>query len=69
LERRTLQAPDISCDHCIQTIHAAVEKIPGVRFVSGDPDGKFVVVEYDPSLAQVAAIEQAMDEEGYPVKK
>jgi hypothetical protein len=28
-----------------------------------------VVVEYDQSLAQVAAIEQAMDEEGYPVKK
>jgi len=26
-------------------------------------------VEHDPSLAQLAAIEQAMDEEGYPVKK
>jgi copper chaperone CopZ len=37
--------------------------------VSGDPDGKSVVVEYDPSLAQVTAIEQAMDEEGYPVNK
>jgi copper chaperone len=69
LEITKLQAPDISCDHCIQTIHAAVDKVPGVRFVSGDADGKFVVVEYDPSLAQVAAIEQAMDEEGYPVKK
>ena len=46
-----------------------MEKIAGVRFVSGDADGKFVVVEYDPNLAQVAAIEQAMDEEGYPVKK
>jgi copper chaperone len=68
VERTTLQAPDISCDHCIQTIHAAVEKVPGVRFVSGDADGKFVVVEYDPNLAQVAAIEQAMDDEGYPVK-
>ena len=69
MERTTLQVPDISCGHCIETIHAAVEKIPGVRFVSGDADGKFVVVEYDSSLAQVAAIEQAMDEEGYPVRK
>jgi copper chaperone CopZ len=69
METTTLEAPDISCDHCIQTIRSAVEKIPGVRFVSGDPEGKVVTVEYDPSLAQLAAIEQAMDEEGYPVKK
>jgi copper chaperone CopZ len=69
METATLEAPDISCDHCIQTIRSAVEKVPGVRFVSGDPEGKAVTVEYDPSLAKLAAIEQAMDEEGYPVKK
>ena len=69
METTTLEAPDISCDHCIQTIRTAVEKIPGVRFVSGDPDGKAVTVEYDPAKAKLEAIEQAMDEEGYPVKK
>lgn len=65
----TLEAPDITCDHCIQSIQKAVSKLPGARFVSGDPDARRVVVEYDPSVAGLEAIEQAMAEEGYPVKK
>ena len=69
MERATLEAPDISCDHCIQSIHKAVEKLPGVRFVSGDPAGKRVVVEYDPGQTAVASIEAAMEDEGYPVKR
>jgi copper chaperone CopZ len=69
MERATLQAPDISCDHCIQSIQEAVDRVPGAKFVSGDPATKWVIVEYDPSLAQRAVIEQAMEDEGYPVKK
>lgn len=68
MERVTLQAPDISCDHCIQSIHKAVEKLPGVSFVSGDPASQSVVVEYDPAKSRLAQIEAAMEEEGYPVK-
>jgi copper ion binding protein len=68
MEKATLEAPDISCGHCIETIHKAVEKLPGVKFVSGDPDSKTVVVEYDPAQAQMEQIESAMEEEGYPVK-
>jgi len=65
----TLEAPDISCEHCIMSIEKAVTKLPSVRFVSGDPDGKQVVVEFDPQLTDLATIEGAMEEEGYPVKK
>jgi copper chaperone CopZ len=65
----TLEAPDISCDHCISSIQKAVTKLPGVTFLSGDPDSKLVVVAYDPSSVALEAIEQAMEEEGYPVKK
>ncbi len=69
MERVTLEAPDISCDHCIQTIRTSLEKLAGVQFVSGDPDGKRVVVEYDPGETLLAGIEAALEEEGYPVKK
>ena len=69
MERATLEAPDISCDHCIQTIRTSVEKLPGVQFVSASADGKQVVVEYDPGQTPLAGIEAAMEEEGYPVKK
>lgn len=69
MERATLEAPEISCDHCIQTIRTKVEKLPGVQFISGDPDGKQVVVEYDPGQTSLGGIEAAMEEEGYPVQK
>ena len=69
MERATLEAPDISCDHCIQTIRTSVEKLSGVQFISGDPEGKQVVIEYDPGQTPLGGIEAAMEEEGYPVKK
>ena len=64
----TLEAPEISCDHCIGTIEKAVTKIAGVRFISGDPETKTVKIEYDPAVAGIGEIQSAMEEEGYPVK-
>jgi copper chaperone len=69
VERAVLEAPDISCDHCIKSIEKAVNKVPGARFVEGDPSTKRVTVEYDPSVAGRDAIETAMEEDGYPVAK
>ena len=63
----TLEGPDISCDHCIQSIQKAVR--PGVSFVSGDPSGKQITLDYDPAAASMEQTEGAMEEEGYPVKK
>ena len=65
----SLEAIDISCEHCIKSIEKAVTNLPGVRFVAGDPEGKLVTLEYDPALVDLTAIENAMEEEGYPVKK
>jgi copper chaperone len=68
MEKAVLEAPDISCDHCIMTIEKAVTKA-GARFVSGDPESKTVTLEYNPESVSLEAIEGAMEEEGYPVKK
>lgn len=65
----TLESPEISCDHCIQTIHKAVEALPGVHFVSGEPERKQVTVEYDPDQTPLDQIEAVMEVEGYPVTK
>lgn len=64
----TLKAEDISCDHCIGTIEKAVTKLSGVRFISGDPGSKEVKIEYDSSAVKIEEIQEAMEEEGYPVK-
>jgi copper chaperone len=69
VETRTLEAPDISCEQCLHTIQEAVDKLPGVHFVSGDTDAKVVVIEYDSSQADLDLVERAMEDEGYPVKK
>jgi copper chaperone len=68
MAQTVLEAPDISCDHCIMTIEKAVTKAGG-KFISGDPDKKQVTVDFDPSAVSLQAIEEAMEEEGYPVKK
>lgn len=65
----TLEAPDISCDHCMQSIQKAVTKLPGVTFVSGDPAVKQVTLDFDPGAVSMDQIEGVMEEEGYPVKK
>lgn len=65
----TLEAPDISCEHCIMSIEKAVSKLDGVHFLSGDPAGKLITLEYDPEIVELAAIEVAMEEEGYPVTR
>ena len=64
----TLQAEDISCDHCIGTIEKAVTKLSGVRFISGNPDSKEVKIDYDSAVVKIEEIQEAMEEEGYPVK-
>jgi copper chaperone len=69
METTTLEAPDITCDHCIQSIQKAVTKLPSVQFISGDPESKRVTLEFDPTVVQLEAIEAAMEEDGYPVKK
>ncbi len=69
MAKATLQAPDISCDHCIMSIEKAVTKLPSVQFVSGDAEGKWVTLEYDPAAVSLDQIAEAMEEEGYPVTK
>jgi copper chaperone len=67
MQQLTLTAPDISCDHCIMSIRRAVSKLAGVEFVGGDPTRKQVSVRFDESRVKLEDIEQAMEEEGYPV--
>ena len=69
METATLNAPNISCGHCVMAIKRAVGKLQGVSSVEGDPGTKLVEVRYDPSQVSLDAIEGAMDEEGYPVAR
>jgi copper chaperone CopZ len=67
-QQATLESLEISCEHCIQSIQKVVEKLPGVKFLGGEPDKQQVSVEYDPDEASLDLIAAAMEVEGYPVK-
>jgi len=61
-----LYAPDVTCEHCIASIKAAVNSVEGATFVSGDPDSKSFIAEVASGsiLDQLAAATEA---EGYPL--
>jgi len=63
----TLQftVPDISCDHCVNTIRRAVTEVAGVAQVTADVATKHVEVQFA-APATREQIVAAMDEWGYP---
>lgn len=56
----TLKVPTITCDGCVASIRQTVGKVQGVKALTGDPGKKTVTVTYDPALATVNAIVEAV---------
>ena len=67
MENVTYTAPDISCEHCRQTIERTLSCLPGVQAVHVDVSSKRVEVRYYPSVVGAARLVSVLDEEGYPV--
>ena len=68
-ERISLQAPDISCGHCVNSIQTRLGGLEGVSNVSASAESKTVDVEFDSSKLSVDKIEAELADEGYPVTK
>jgi copper chaperone CopZ len=64
-----LSVPEISCEHCVHTINGALGQLAGVEAVETDIPSKTVRLRYDAGTVTLAAIEAALDEEGYTVAK
>lgn len=65
----TMKAPDISCEHCVMTVKKTVGQFPGVQSVEADASTKIITLTYDPAQVDLAAVKEALDEEGYPIQK
>jgi mercuric transport protein len=65
----TLNAPDISCGHCVATVEKALGQIDGVAAVKADADSKDVNVTWDDEKTDLNAISAALDEAGYPARQ
>ena len=66
-ERVTLSIQGMSCASCVRRIEKALVKVRGVQNASVNFATEQVAVEYDASLASLAAIKQAIGDAGYQV--
>jgi copper ion binding protein len=67
METKTLQIPNISCNHCVMTIKNELSEIQGVASVDGDADQKQVTVEFD-APASMDQILEKLKEINYPAQ-
>ena len=68
MSRAVLSVPDISCEHCENTIKKALSGQPGVSAVRVDIPGKQVQLEYDEGQLSLERVKELLQEEDYPVE-
>jgi copper chaperone CopZ len=66
MNTRTFSVPNISCDHCVRTIHRELVALPGVHEVEGNVARKEITVNYGPEET-LDRIKETMSEIGYPL--
>jgi len=64
----TLNAPDMSCNHCKMTIENAVKELSGIKSVNADPNSKKVTVDFDENQVSLDDIKSVIMDAGYEVE-
>lgn len=65
MQNVTLQVKGMSCGHCVNSIEGALRELGASGKV--DLAGHKVTVEYDESKLSLAAIKEAIEDQGYDV--
>jgi copper chaperone len=65
MKKEVLQVKGMSCNHCVNTIEGALQKIH-VK-VKVDLSTKTVSVEYDDSKVSLDAIKEVIEDQGYDI--
>lgn len=67
MENTTLNIPNISCGHCVNSIKNELIEIEGVKSVDGDPGDKTVTIEWE-NPATMDMIKDKLKEINYPAE-
>ncbi|MGB0908972.1 MAG: cation transporter [Nitrospirales bacterium] len=65
----TISVPDISCDHCKQTIEGALKVVDGVSAAEVHVPEKTVDVSFDETKIQENTINKTIEDQGFMVTK
>jgi periplasmic mercuric ion binding protein len=57
---------NMTCELCPITVRTAMERVPGVTFVTVDFEAKTATVTYDPTIVTIEAIAATSTNVGYP---
>ena len=66
MQEKTVNVPNISCGHCVNTIQREVSEVDGVRSVAADQGTRSVKISWDPDTTDWVVIEELMKEINYP---
>ena len=69
MERMVLKVEGMSCEHCARAVTNAVSGISGTQDVAVDLKGGTVSFNFDSGKGALDAIEAAISEEGYTVRR
>lgn len=62
----TFDVPEVSCEHCVNTITGATKQL-GVNTVQVDLPSKKVYLAYDPATVSEQDLKAAIEDEGYNI--
>ena len=68
MEKKTLAVQGMSCGHCKKSVEGALKKLAGVSEATVNLDAGNVDVTYDELKVNVAAMKEAIEEQGYDVE-
>ncbi|TRM13259.1 copper chaperone CopZ [Lentibacillus cibarius] len=63
----TLNVQGMTCGHCESSVKGALESLEGVQTVEVDLDSGKVDVTYDDAAVTIAAMREAVEDQGYDV--
>lgn len=62
----SLQAPDISCGHCVSSVKNRLNQLDGVNSVEASAETKVIDVSFDAEAVSLEKIQAELADEGYP---
>lgn len=65
--KETVKVEGMSCGHCVASVKKAVESLSGIKSVDVSLEKKQAVVEFDSDAADLTAIKNAIEDQGYDV--
>jgi copper chaperone len=69
MKKITLEVNGMTCDHCVQTIKGAINKIIGLILIEINLDKAQVKVEFDESQTNIKIISGEIVALGFDIKK